>query len=263
MWRLAVLLVLAGCGTGEGGSPGRVAARVNGTEISVQHMGAGMPAQAVDKVIDRELLVQQALKDRLDADPAVAREMEDARRDVLAQAWLERAAAAKAKSTPQEVQAFYAENPALFAARRIYRLRELDVTLPEDEGAGMSGPLREQVRAEAANVRDLEEAAGWLKWRELQVGPVTASTMAAEELPLAWLPQLARMSAGEIAVFASPLGVQLVQLVQAKDAPLKLEEAAPRIGRFLAARKKLEVAQAEVKRLRAQASIEYVGDFKR
>ena len=263
-WFLAALLVLAGCGTGESGrAPGSVAARVNGTEISVQHMGAGVPAQAVDKVIDRELLVQQALKDRLDSDPAVARAIEDARREVLARAWLERAAAAKAKSTAQEVHAFYAENPALFAQRRIYRLRELGVTLPADEAGQPSGPMLEQVRAEAASGHDLEDIAGWLKWRDLKVGPVNVSTLPAEELPLGYLPQLARMREGEIAVFASPLGAEVVQLVQAKDARLTEEEAAPLIGRFLSARKKLEVAQAEVKRLRAHASIEYVGDFKR
>jgi EpsD family peptidyl-prolyl cis-trans isomerase len=213
--------------------------------------------QALDQVIDRELLVQQALKDRLDADPQVARAIEEARRQVLAQAWLERAAR-RAGSGSQEVSAFYAENPALFAQRRIYRFRELGVT-----GTGEPGPLIEQVRAELTGARDLDEVAGWLKWRNLKVGPVTGATQPAEQLPLNYLPQLARMRDGEIAVFPTAFGASVVQLVQAQDAPLSEQDAAPLIEKFLSGRRKLELAMAEAKRLRAAAKIEYVGDFKR
>lgn len=260
---LVMLLALGGCGIGEAGTreaanhAGKLAARVNGTEISVQQVSGarqGAPAQLLERVIDRELLVQQALEAKLDSDPKVVQAMEDARRQVLAQAWLERAAA-KVKTTPEEVSAFYAANPALFAQRRIYRLRELGVTIAPDQ--------IEQVRAEAANSRDLDEVSGWLKWRGLKVGPVTGATQAAEQLPLGYLPTLSRMREGEIAVFPSALGAVVVQLVQAQDEPLGEEQAAPLIAQFLAGRQKLELAEAEAKRLRAAAHIEYVGDFKR
>jgi EpsD family peptidyl-prolyl cis-trans isomerase len=260
---LVASFVLAGCGQGNGAqTPGKLAARVNGTDIiasQVPAADAGGFVQALDKAIDRELLVQQALGAKLDQDPAVARAIEEARRRVLADAWLERTGQ-KARSTMLEVRAFYAENPALFAQRRVYRLRELAVA---GEAGQSAAQIMEQVRAEAANATSLEDVAGWLRWRNLKVGPVTAATQPAEELPLGYLPQLARMREGEIAVFPSALGVSVVQLVQAQDAPLAEEAAAPVIRKFLDGRKKLEVAAAEVKRLRAAAQIEYVGDFKR
>lgn len=260
---LAMLLVLTGCGIGEAGTRAgarhaeELAARVNGTDISVQQVSGarqGAPAQLLERVIDRELLVQKALEAKLDADPQVVQALEDARRQVLAQAWLERVAA-KVKATPEEVSAFYSANPALFGQRRIYRLRELGVTIPADQ--------IEQVRSESANSRDLDEVSGWLKWRGLKVGPVTSVTQAAEQLPLGYLPTLSRMREGEIAVFPSALGASVVQLLQTQDAPLGEEQAAPLIAQFLAGRKKLELAEAEAKRLRAAAHIEYVGDFKR
>ncbi len=271
----ALAAALAGCGQGSSTqpaangvrassagtqAPGKLAAKVNGTPISVTQLsGAGSAAspssaQALEKIIDRELLVQKALQAKLDRDPQVLQAIESSRRQLLAQAYLDRAGAA-AKSTPEEVSAFYAENPALFAQRRIYRLRELVVTASTDK--------LELIRSEAAGARDLDEVAGWLKWRNLKVGPVTGATQPAEQLPLGHLSRLASMREGEIAVFASAPGATVVQLVSAQDAPLTEQQAAPQIEQFIAGRKRLELAAAEVRRLREVATIEYVGDFKR
>src|SRR3954447_10477670 len=241
---------------------GRLAARVNGVEISLHQIAGGAqaapaasPAQALEKVIDRELLVQKALAARLDRDPQVMQALDTARRQVLAQAWLERAAAAAVKSTADEVSAFYAENPALFAQRRVYRVRELAIGVPPDRV--------EMVRSEAATARDLEELAGWLKWRGFKVAAPAYVGGPAEQLPLAWLPQLARMREGELAVVSTNSSATVIQLVGAQDAPLSERDAAPVIEQFIAGRKRLELASAEVRRLRETANIEYVGDFKR
>jgi EpsD family peptidyl-prolyl cis-trans isomerase len=230
---------------------------VNGTEISLRELRAGTSvsvAQALEKVIDRELLVQRALADKLDKDPLVAQSIENARREVLAQAYLERAASAAGGSTRDEVRAFYAENPALFAERRIYRLRSVAVSAPAE--------LADVLRAEAARMRELDEVAAWLGSRGAKYS-IDTVTQPAEQLPLSYLPQLARMKPGEIAVFPTPLGASVIQLVHAEDAPLTEQQAAPLIEHFLAGRKRLETAAAEVKRLREVATIEYLGEFKR
>jgi hypothetical protein len=52
-------------------------------------------------------------------------------------------------------------------------------------------------------------------------------------------------------------------VVRAEDAPLNETQAAPLIEQFLAGRKRLELAAAEVRRLREVATIEYAGEFKR
>jgi EpsD family peptidyl-prolyl cis-trans isomerase len=239
-------------------------AKVNGTKISIQQIraapayaGAGpapADAGALEKVIDRELLVQQALAAKLDRDPQVVQSIENARRELLAQAYLERAASAASGSTRDEVRAFYEENPALFAERRVYRLRELVVSAPAE--------MIDVLRAEAAKAAELDDVAAWLRSRDAKYS-VDALTQPAEQLPLAYLPQLARMKAGEIAVFATPSGASVMQLVQAEAAPLTESQAAPLIEQFLAGRRRLETAAAEVKRLREVATIEYLGEFKR
>jgi EpsD family peptidyl-prolyl cis-trans isomerase len=235
----------------------QLVARVNGIEISAHQLrtaGQAGVAQAVEKVIDRELLVQKALEAGLERDPLVKDSIDNARRQVLAQAYLERAAGARALPSREEVRAFYAENPALFAERRIYRMRELMVAAPAE--------LIDVLRAQAARTADLDELAAWLKARNARFSAAT-ETQPAEQLPLAFLPQLARMKSGEIAVFATPLGASVIQLIHAEDAPLGAEQAQALIEQFLAGRKRLEIAAAEVKRLRSSARIEYVAQFKR
>ena len=208
---LCVAAALPGCesATAER-APGQLAAKVNGTEISVHQLrNTGAPAnQALEKVIERELLVQQAIRTGLDRDVQVAETIDNARRQILAQAYIDRVAAGGAVSR-EEVHAFYAENPALFAERRVYRLRETRL-LP------------------------------------------------AERIPLAQLTRLSRLTAGDTARFDEGE----VELLYAEEAPLSEPEAAPLIEQFLGGRKRLEQAAAEVKRLRAAASIEYAGDFK-
>lgn len=224
-----------------------VVAKVNGIEISAHGTPGG---QALEKIIDRELLVQKALAAGLDRDPLVLQSIDDARRQLLAQAYLERAAGAVPKSTAEEIRAFYADNPALFGERRIYRLRELAVSVPAE--------MLEVLRAEAARAKELDDVAAWLRTRNARFHAVSL-TQPAEQLPLSQLPRLARMKQGDIAVFPTPLGASVVQLVHAEDAPLSEQQAAPLIEQFLAGRKRMELAAAEVRQLRNAARIEYVG----
>src|SRR5688572_21810808 len=101
---LLMVLVPAGCERAAADRPAtQLVAKVNGTEISVHQLrvgGAGTnpasAAQALEKVIDRELLVQKALAAKLDRDPQVQQSIENARRQLLAQAYLERTASAGA-----------------------------------------------------------------------------------------------------------------------------------------------------------------------
>jgi EpsD family peptidyl-prolyl cis-trans isomerase len=258
----ALSLVPAGCqrAAADHAAAAPVLARVNGAEISLAGLapapGGAAMREALEKVIDRELLVQRALELRLEREPQVAAALDAARRQVLAQAYVERLAAGAGGEVPRErVHAFYAENPALFAERRIYRMRELVVSAPAE--------LVDVLRAEGARAPSLEALADWLRSREARFSAVSLA-QPAEELPLSWLPRLARMKDGEIAVFARPAyagfagGASVVQLEHAESAPLNEAQAAPTIERFLAARRRLELASAEVRRLRDAAHIQYM-----
>lgn len=136
---LIIALVLAGCGDKDEKTATQVAAQVNGEEITVHQINFAMqrmsnvaPEQAKETsiqvlkgLVDKQLLVQQALEDKLDRDPQVAQALEEGRRQLLANAYVERLTANAAKPTDTEIQNYYDKNPALFSQRRIYKLQEL------------------------------------------------------------------------------------------------------------------------------------------
>ncbi|MGH8707224.1 MAG: EpsD family peptidyl-prolyl cis-trans isomerase [Burkholderiales bacterium] len=264
---VAIAVALSACGrTDAQNASGQIAAIVNGEEISVHRVNGALArgndvqpgeagqAQALQRVIDQELLVQHALKAKLDRDPQVMQAIEDARRQMLARAYIDRVLGAAAPARSQdEIRTFYQENPALFERRRIYHLHELVVAAPQEKLGAL--------QAAAAAAKSMDEVAGWLKSRELPFTVVTASKPA-EQIPLEILPRVLEMRDGQIAVFSTSRGTSVVQVLRSEEAPLSGQQATPVIERYLLNRERLELARAEVGKLRKQAEIEYLGEFK-
>jgi EpsD family peptidyl-prolyl cis-trans isomerase len=264
---IALVVALSSCGKADvKKTPGQIVAKVNGGEISVHQVnnaiarGNDIPpdevkqaaAQTLERIIDQELLVQKALKNKLDRDPQVMQSIEDAKRQILARAYIERAAAASSTQSLEEIRKFYQENPALFERRRIYRVHELVVVAPREK--------LDALKVATAGAKSLQDVTGWLKSQKLEF-QVAVSNRPAEQMPLDILPQLFEMREGQIAVIPTSRGASVVQLLQAQEASLSEQQATPIIERYLQSRKQLAVAQAEVRRLREQARIEYVGEF--
>jgi EpsD family peptidyl-prolyl cis-trans isomerase len=260
------LVIALGAAISLGGSDtnsaaGEVAATVNGERIWAGQVDAvlaqsalsGKQAgeRALERLIDQELLAQEARRAGLDRDPAVVQAMESARRQILGQAWLERAAAAGGESRA-EVEKFYQENPALFRERRVYRVLELAAVVPQD--------MLAEIRKAATGAGNLNEMAAWLEARKLPYNVSTASRPA-EQIPLHILPSVAGMHTGQIAVFPTARGASIVQLLRTADAPVNEREAAPVIERYLLNRRRVDVARSEVEKLRGQSAIEYLGDY--
>ena len=262
---IAVAISLCSCGKPDiRQTTSRIAARVNGEEVSVHQIDsvfarnnnmtpeqAGRAATlARERVIDQELLVQEALEGRLNRDVQVARAIERARRQVLAQAYIERAVISAPLASPEEIRNFYEENPALFEQRRIYRVLELVVVVPRQRSVAFQEAV--------ADKKNLAEVVRWLDSQKIPFDTATSSR-AAEQIPMNVLRRLYRMQDGQIAVFPTPRGVSVVRLEQSAAAPLSEKQATPAIARYLHNRKRLELARDEVTKLRKRAKIDYDG----
>lgn len=267
---LSVLIgvAVAGCGDKkeEKKENTQVAAKVNGQEITVHQVNEVLskapnmkPEEAkqagygvLRNLVDQELLVKQALENKVDRDPRTVSALESARNQILAQGYLEKQLTSLPKPGSQEINAYYAAHPELFAERRIYRFQELLVN---------GGPARvEEIRNKVAATPNLNAFVEWLKAEKIPYR-VNAAVKKAEELPLELLPRVHKMKDGQAMVTVNGPNVLIVQLLQSQSQPLTQEAATPIIERYLMNAKRRETVTALLKKLRDSAEIEYIGAF--
>src|SRR3954447_25909758 len=119
----------------------QTAAKVNKEEITVhqinfllsqqraipQAQAASASRQVLERLIDQELALQKAADQKLDRDPRVVQQVEAARREIIARAYLEKLGEGAPKPAPAEVEAYYQAHPALFSQRRVYSLQEVNI----------------------------------------------------------------------------------------------------------------------------------------
>jgi EpsD family peptidyl-prolyl cis-trans isomerase len=206
----------------------------------------------LEQLIAQQIAVQKAVDAKLDRDPEVLQALEAARREVLARAYLERQATVGAvEPTPQEIDKYFADKPALFAKRRIYTLDEFIIQTPQSPAS------IESVLKGSNNARSFAEA---LKAQHLAFQTNT-TTRPAEMLPLELLDKVSTLTEGQGVVLGKVGSVVAVVLDSAAPAPVGIEQARPAIAQFLLNDAKRKKVSAELKDLRTGAKVEYVGRF--
>lgn len=237
---------------------GQVVARVNDREITIHQLhrilqqapesSRDRQRQAIDRLVQRELAVEQALAMKLDREPEIMLQLEEARREALAAAWADRTAAALPTADAGAAARYYAAHPGLFTERRLYRLQAL--ILPSDDALaeGMQARLKQ-----GAGLPDIRSwlAAGSVHYTEREL------VRLAEQLPIEAVDRLWQVPAGKAIAFRSPEALTLYQVQSAETMPLDWKAAEPAIRTHLAAQARIAVLEAEMRRLRERARIEY------
>lgn len=265
-----VLVVAGGCGKKDEAkkkAATQVAAKVNADEITVHQVNAmlartpNLPPEAaprakrdiLNRLVDQQLAMQQAVKTKLDRSPQVVQTLEAARAEILARAYADSIAKAQPKPGADEVKNYYAEHPELFAQRRVFSLEEIVIRAAKED----IGPaLREQV----AKTRSMKDIVLWLQAQKIPFQP-NVGARTAEQVPMEMLAGLQKMKDGEIQLFPSADGFSVIRVAVSKSEPVNEEMAAPVIQQFLFNRKAGEAVAAEVKALKSGAKIEYLGEF--
>ena len=246
----------------------QVAAKVGSEEISVHQINqvlsrtntAGAPPEAVqtmsrtvlEKLIDQQLAVTQATEKNLHRTPEVMAQLEAAKRDILARAYMQQVAGALPKPSAEETKKYFTDNPALFAQRRIFNVQE--IVLPSQPGAA------EQLRAAATPGRSMEDIATALKANGLKFNAGTA-TRAAEQIPLDLLAKIHPLQDGQSTIIESAQGVTYMRVASSQTVPVDEATALPRIEQFLANQRATEAVAANIKQLRADTTVTYMGEF--
>lgn len=267
----ALALGLSACGKkDETSAATQVAAKVGSEEITVHQLNqvlsrAAPPANTspqaakamsrdvLEKLIDQQLAVDQATEDKLQRSPEVVSQLESSRRDILARAYLQKIVAALPKPTPEEAQKYYSEHPELFAQRRVFNMQEIAI-------AGVTPELVEELRAQVASGKSLEEIAAWLKAKDIKFGGNSA-TRAAEQIPLTLLAQIQKLKDGQTVAIQSPEALTVLRIASSQSAPVAPTVALPRIEQFLSNQRANEAVASNMKQLRTDAKITYMGEF--
>jgi EpsD family peptidyl-prolyl cis-trans isomerase len=266
-----VALFLAGCGNKDDKKVAtQVAAKVGSEEISVHQINqvlsrtntAGVTPQAaqamrkevLEKLIDQQIAVDQATENKLNRSPEVVAQLEAARREVLARAYVQQLASALPKPTAEETKKYYADHPQLFSERRIFNLQEILVP------ASAGGAMLDQLRGPVAAGKPMEEIAALLKSKDVKFGGGSA-TRAAEQIPLELLAKVHALKDGQTALMENAQGYTVLKVVSSQSAPVNEASALPRIEQFLSNQRGAEAVTKNIKDLRAKASITYMGDF--
>jgi EpsD family peptidyl-prolyl cis-trans isomerase len=259
--------MLVGCSAKEDkSSPSQVAVKVGKEEISVHQVndllarGGNIPPEqvararsaAVERLIDQELLLQQAKSNKLDRNPNVMQMIRFSEREILARAYGEQVANNAVRPTDAQVSKFYDEHPELFAKRRIYSLQEINLQVTPDR--------LEAVRAQLQSAGSQQQLMTWFNEQKIPF-TVNAGIKPAEQIPLEVLRNLAKLNPGQAGFIQTPTGGVLLFVVAAQDDPVDRVKAKPVIESFLLNQARAESIKAEIKRLREAASINYVGDF--
>ena len=263
---VAAVVLLAGCGAKKDNAATQVAAKVNKEEISVHQINFVLqqqrnlrPEQAeaagkqvLDRLNDQELAVQKAQELKLERDPRVLQQIEAARREIIARAYLEKSGEAAPKPSAEEIKTYYDDKPALFKERRIYSIQELSVEAPADQ----VGALRTQLQAS----KSIAEFVDYLKAKGLRVS-ANQAVRPAEQLPLNMLDTFAKMKDGQAMLVPAATGAQVIVLTGSKAEPVDEARAKPAIEAYLLNDARRKVIDADMKAMRAAAKIEYMGKF--
>ena len=265
---IVAALVLAGCGDKKDKDKpaSQTAAKVNKEEITVHQINfvlqqqrgllpeqaASASKQVLERLIDQELALQKAQDQKLDRDPRVVQQLEAARRDIVARAYVEKISAGAPKPSPAEIKAYYETHPALFKERRVYNLQELAIQAKPEQVADLQAKL--------AAAKDVPAFISYLKANDFKYS-ANQAVRAAEQLPLASLDKFAQLKDGQTIFTRSPTGAQVVILAGSRSQPVDEARAAPAIEQYLWNERKRKVVADDVKAMRSAGKIEYIGDY--
>ena len=271
--KLALVLIVLGLVTSCGKKHGDDKAsqsivRVNGDEITVhqinnelqraniqpgQQEAAGK--QIAQALVDRQILVQEALKTKLDRNPQVMQAIENSKTQILAQAYLEKKVSSVAKPSSTEISDYRLKHADIFANRKVYITDELTFTVDAADVA--------ELQSLGKTAKSLKDVTQWLSSHQIKYA-ATRAAHAAEALPPQLLTKFSQMAIGEI-IFINANGangangrIMAASVSEIKDVPISEKDSKPLIERMILEQKRKQTAEAEMKRLRDAAKIEYI-----
>ena len=262
---LIIVPLLSACGDAKENvekKPGQALASVNGNEITILQLNdelvrAGIRAeqfeaaskQILESLIARQLIVDEAVRTKLDRTPEVMQARERANAQVIAQAYLQRITNKLGKPNQVEIDEFYQRNPEYFEKRKQFDLTIVRIALND---------LNKELKTVLDAAKSIDEVTTWLDKQGIQYARNVALRSTAD-LPSHIVNMILEKGKNHIFVMQERAYNLLIAVNAIKENPLSLALATPQIEKFLANQKYKHASEEEINRLRSSAKIEYFG----
>jgi EpsD family peptidyl-prolyl cis-trans isomerase len=222
--------------------------QVDGTLANARLATQKEKQAALDRIVSQELMAGQARREELDKAPAVVAAIASAKRQILAQAFLEKRANDIKKPTLAMNRAYYDEHPALFSARAIYELQAITIQADGNQLAAVNDRYKQ--------IETLDDMADWLSAQGIPHASNVAATPA-EDLPGDLLGPVSSLQQGQVIKVSTDFGVTIFQLIGKRAEPMTFAEAEPVIEAALFNQALGEHMRKAMLELRSKATIEY------
>ena len=201
----------------------------------------------LEMLIDRQLLREEAIRNKLDRDPQVLQAIDHAKTQILAQAYLQSKFASTDTPSKAEVDAYFQAHPELFTQRKVFYMKELVIATKD---------FSMQLNARLNSADSIEEVAAWLDQNHVHYEQTQLSRSTADLAP-EMIMKLQTMRKNQLFVIKAGEYTMLDAIDDVRLSPVAAEVAAPQIERYLRNKKHKEISDRELGRLRALAKIEY------
>ena len=259
-----ILLTVAGlaaCGGDKQKKVGQALASVNGEEITALQLNeelqrAGVPAaqqeaaskQLLEALIDRQVVENVALKEKIDRDPKVMQAVERAKALIISQAYMQKKLSGMVPPSKAEMEDYFNKHPELFSNRKQFDMRQLLIA---------SKDMNDALKQVIDKSKSLDEVAAWMESNKIGFARAQVSRTTTDLAP-ELVTKLQAMPKGQLFIINEGERAMLMTIVDIKDVPVKLAAAAPQIEQYLVNTRAKDAAKQEMDRLRAAAKIEYL-----
>lgn len=256
-----ILGILSGCDNQASvHNHSQVIAKVNGDEITVHQVNTelqrikmpvsnheALSKKVLESLIDRQLLVQEAIKLNLDHTPEVVELVEAARAQIYAQAYLARKVSSIPPAKEDELRKFMLEHPEVFSERKV--LSTTDVVFSND-------PSKIDYDTLQATVSNLDELKALLASHQIHFD-MLQEQVPSESMPKQALSMLNQIKVGDLLFMHDDNNKVIVRSVNSIiEAPLETNQSMEMATKIVNERKRQQFLNDELKRLKKLARVD-------
>jgi EpsD family peptidyl-prolyl cis-trans isomerase len=260
---IVLSVVLVACG--EKKDAGHAAMKINGETITVTEMerqmeesghsadsGPGITGKMMKSMIDKELMRQAAIKEKLDTDENVRASLAAANRMILATAYMQKQMAAIGKPTEAEVSGYFNQHPEFFGERKLYDLQEVVIKNP---GANLA-----EIKAKVAGGINLKDFLHWLDGKKIPNSSQQFSA-SSDQMRDEVAKKFKEAHVGQAIILDDSNKTSALFVNSVQPQPVALAQASPIIMKRLFNTRMSDSIEGKIKQLHEQAKIEYVTPF--